>query len=45
MRNDEYGSNGLGLSMVKAIVELHGETVDVKSEIGKGTEFTIRLDM
>ena len=45
VRNDEYGSNGLGLSMVKAIVELHGETVDVKSEIGKGTEFTIRLDM
>ena len=45
VRNDEYGSNGLGLSMVKAIVELHGGTVDVKSEIGKGTEFTIRLDM
>ena len=45
MRNDEYGSNGLGLSMVKAIVELHGGTVEVESEISKGTQFTIRLGM
>lgn len=41
VRNDEYGSSGLGLSMVKSIVELHGGTVSVNSEEEKGTEFKI----
>ena len=45
VRNDEYGSNGLGLSVVKAIIELHSGTVEVESEIDKGTQFTIRLGM
>lgn len=35
VRNDEYGSSGLGLSMVKSIVELHGSEIFVKSELGK----------
>lgn len=41
----EYGRQGigLGLSVVKAFVELHGGTLDVDSESGKGTTFTIRL--
>lgn len=43
VRNDEYNSNGLGLSMVKSIVELHGGKVSVVSEVGKGTEFTVTL--
>ena len=43
VRNDEYGSCGLGLSMVKSIAELHGGGVSVKSELGKGTEFKIVL--
>ena len=43
VRNDEYGSSGLGLSMVKSIIELHGGDISVKSEIGKGTEFRIVL--
>ena len=43
VRNDEYGSCGLGLSMVKSIAELHGGGVSVKSELGKGTEFKIIL--
>ncbi len=43
VRNDEYGSSGLGLSMVKSIIELHGGEITVKSEIGKGTEFRIEL--
>ena len=34
---------GLGLSMVKWIAEAHGGTVDVHSELGKGTEFTFSL--
>lgn len=41
VRNDEYGSSGLGLSMVKSIVELHGGKISVASEVGKGTEFRI----
>ncbi len=34
---------GLGLSLVKAIVEAHGGTVDVTSEPGEGSAFVISL--
>jgi len=34
---------GLGLSVVYGIVERHGGTLDVKSEVGGGTTFTIRF--
>ena len=43
VRNDEYGSSGLGLSMVKSIIELHGGEITVKSQPSVGTEFTIIL--
>ena len=41
----EYGRRGLGLglSVVKAFVELHGGHVNVTSEAGKGSTFTITL--
>lgn len=43
VRNDEYGSCGLGLAVVKSIVELHGGSIFVESEYGAGTRFTILL--
>ncbi|HNX53819.1 MAG TPA: ATP-binding protein [Pontiellaceae bacterium] len=34
---------GLGLSLVRAIIEAHGGTVAVQSEPGRGSTFTLRL--
>ena len=36
---------GLGLYYVKALTEKHGGTVEVRSELGRGSEFTIKLRM
>jgi len=34
---------GLGLPLAKALAELHGGTLDLQSELGKGTTVTLRL--
>lgn len=37
--------NGLGLTLAKRIVDLHGGTISVSSKEGKGTSFTIFLPL
>ncbi len=41
--NRQYAGTGLGLSLVKRIVELHGGQVGLTSELGVGSCFTIDL--
>jgi signal transduction histidine kinase len=39
----KVGGTGLGLPTVRKIVEAHGGRIEVQSEVGKGTKFTLRL--
>ncbi len=41
--NRQYTGTGLGLALVKRIIELHGGTVTVTSELNHGSCFTLRL--
>ncbi len=42
-RNKNISSTGLGLSIVKHVVKAHDGFINVKSALGKGTTFTVKL--
>ena len=39
----QASGSGIGLSLVKSLADLHQATVDVQSEVDKGSRFTLRL--
>jgi signal transduction histidine kinase/CheY-like chemotaxis protein len=39
-KNEDYKGTGLGLTIVKKLLELFGSTITLKSKVGEGTEFT-----
>jgi two-component system phosphate regulon sensor histidine kinase PhoR len=43
-RSREQGGSGLGLSIVKHIIEAHNETILLKSKYGEGSEFSFTME-
>ena len=41
--NRQYEGTGLGLPLTKALVEQHGGSLDLQSEVGVGTTVTVRF--
>ena len=44
-RVNKIQGTGLGLAITKQMIDLMGGTIDCKSEVGKGTTFTVTLDI
>ena len=42
---EEKRGSGLGLTLSKHIVEAHGGTIEVESEVGEGSKFTLRIPL
>jgi signal transduction histidine kinase len=44
-RSKERGGVGLGLSIIKRVVDIHGALINVCSQVGEGTEFEITFPL
>ncbi len=42
---EENRGSGFGLTLVKQIVEAHGGTIEVESEVGEGSKLTLKIPL
>lgn len=40
----KFGGSGLGVSIVKRIIEHHNGNIEAHSELGVGSQFTLRFN-